>query len=554
MADGEGTRSGREELERKLQGLVVEHVLLKQQILNYIASNCRGEGEESGGHMMEESCDDGERTLVEGTVDQDGSCDNMEESCDHQDDDNMDHSAPMEAETCSEQPSAIQRLVEATTCQPATPHQSVVTTSQPATSQRQVASTSQPATSQQSVVVTSQHVCSSALPPIPSHQPWPISSLLSAAEEMLEGDNDVITAMPTSRGQSAAAVRTIRDSSSESTTPTATPPQVTAPQIAPLQVTTPQVTSLQVTSPQAIAVPQVRGSETLSSRIQVSQAPEATRAQTSMPEGGSFPGNPIVQPWVGRSCPQPHPPHDHTHIHSQHHHHPHQYHPYLHRQHYGSPYQHQAMYPHSSNRHHVTISHHSNPYSRTHPFHPPQEVPTQHSSLPHPLQQSYGSHTHQESFGMQPYPTGPSYHPHIPATAGTRTDAGRFPGYHSTAPRGRSYHHPQHQHHHGGDHPYTMLPPPHNHHMVSCDSMATHPYPPMLGPPPPGQGPTHNTVWRPYSEPHRSTGFYLSDILGDPGAPSLTEHQSLQLEPTPPTTTHRMASFFVDRLLDDSIM
>ena len=54
---------------------------------------------------------------------------------------------------------------------------------------------------------------------------------------------------------------------------------------------------------------------------------------------------------------------------------------------------------------------------------------------------------------------------------------------------------------------------------------------------------SHGSVWRPYSEPHRVSGFGLSDIL------SHSHSEPLHLEPTP--SSHVNSSFLVDSLLDD---
>ena len=78
-------------------------------------------------------------------------------------------------------------------------------------------------------------------------------------------------------------------------------------------------------------------------------------------------------------------------------------------------------------------------------------------------------------------------------------------------------------------------------HMMSCD-LTTPPYPLL----PPAHPTSNSTVWRPYSEPHRTSGFCLADIL------SLSPHetddtQQLHLEPTQTVSN----KFLVDRLLDD---
>ena len=54
---------------------------------------------------------------------------------------------------------------------------------------------------------------------------------------------------------------------------------------------------------------------------------------------------------------------------------------------------------------------------------------------------------------------------------------------------------------------------------------------------------SHGSVWRPYSEPNRVSGFGLNDIL------SHSHSEPLQLEPTP--SSHVNSSFLVDSLLDD---
>lgn len=83
----------------------------------------------------------------------------------------------------------------------------------------------------------------------------------------------------------------------------------------------------------------------------------------------------------------------------------------------------------------------------------------------------------------------------------------------------------------------------HGNHVMSYGTTATPPYPENQVP----IQPTDGSVWRPYSEPHRMSGFGLSDIL------SHTEggNHSLHLEPTPQLPVNRMHSFLVDRLLDD---
>lgn len=217
--------------------------------------------------------------------------------------------------------------------------------------------------------------------------------------------------------------------------------------------------------------------------------------QDSSSQATNFPGTPIVQPWVGVACP---------------HHHSNQHHQW-----------HQSHGQHPSHRRH---SNNSTPYARPHPP-SPHRIQTHHQ--PHPLHRSCDSQPN--GFGPQGCHASPRGC-HTPYS----TTRSRFSNYHTTPPRSRSYSSLNHQH------PTSYLQ---QDHVMSCDTMTTPPYP-MLHPP--GQGSAHSTVWRPYSEPNRSTGFYLSDILGEPGA----SHSGLQLEQAPPTST-RMASFFVDRLLDD---
>ena len=290
------------------------------------------------------------------------------------------------------------------------------------------------------------------------------------------------------------------------------------------------------------------------------------QAQGRVREGNS---HPIVQPWVGVGRPCPH-----------HHHHHH------HAQCGGvAPHGRQwSLLPHHSRTHPpvqshpATASHHQQSHFLPHPPH----------FLPHPPHHPCSSHQQQQPDTFNPlYPVHrsdmtTSYHttapqgrdyphtttpqdrgyPHTTAPQGRgyphRTAAPQGRSYphttaqqgrsypHTTAPQGRSYHHdgPQSRSFSAGgaDQPLPYLQ---DDHVMSCDSMTTPPYP-ML---PPSHTHHHhsNTVWRPYSEPNRSTRFYLSDILAEPGP---SEHPALQLEQATPTTS-RMASFFVDRLLDD---
>ena len=83
----------------------------------------------------------------------------------------------------------------------------------------------------------------------------------------------------------------------------------------------------------------------------------------------------------------------------------------------------------------------------------------------------------------------------------------------------------------------------HDNHVMSYGTTVTPPYPENQVP----IQPTDGSVWRPYSEPHRMSGFGLSDILSH----SDGGNHSLHLEPTPPLPANRMHSFLVDRLLDD---
>ena len=81
--------------------------------------------------------------------------------------------------------------------------------------------------------------------------------------------------------------------------------------------------------------------------------------------------------------------------------------------------------------------------------------------------------------------------------------------------------------------------------MMSHDTQATPPYPIQPHPHGSGSSGTSPAVWRPYSERTRSSGFCLADILS---LPSETEATPLSMEVTPPTG-HQ--SFLVNRLLDD---
>ena len=82
--------------------------------------------------------------------------------------------------------------------------------------------------------------------------------------------------------------------------------------------------------------------------------------------------------------------------------------------------------------------------------------------------------------------------------------------------------------------------------MMSHDSTTTPPYP--IQPHPHSGSNSSATVWRPYSDRSRSSGFCLADILS---LPSETETPPLQLESTPPTGHRGMHSFLVNRLLED---
>lgn len=84
-----------------------------------------------------------------------------------------------------------------------------------------------------------------------------------------------------------------------------------------------------------------------------------------------------------------------------------------------------------------------------------------------------------------------------------------------------------------------------NSRMMSHDSQTTPPYPIQPHPHGSGSSGTSPAVWRPYSERTRSSGFCLADILS---LPSETEATPLSMEVTPPTGHH---SFLVNRLLDD---
>ncbi len=78
------------------------------------------------------------------------------------------------------------------------------------------------------------------------------------------------------------------------------------------------------------------------------------------------------------------------------------------------------------------------------------------------------------------------------------------------------------------------------------------PYPPPPPPPPPPQ-PQIASVWRPYSERTRGSGFCLADIISLPSSEDGGDSE-LQLvpPPLPPPTTNpgRIPSFLVDHLLD----
>lgn len=84
-------------------------------------------------------------------------------------------------------------------------------------------------------------------------------------------------------------------------------------------------------------------------------------------------------------------------------------------------------------------------------------------------------------------------------------------------------------------------------HVMSYNTPAIPPYPETPVPIPPADG----SVWRPYSEPHRLSGFGLSDILPQSGPESnhtLHHHESAHPQSL---TVNRIHSFLVNRSLDD---
>ena len=215
---------------------------------------------------------------------------------------------------------------------------------------------------------------------------------------------------------------------------------------------------------------------------------------------------------------------------------------------------------------------HSGQYTHNHPFHFPPPPPflqpslvqqrlldNPHSHLPHQHHNHHSyphSYYHQQSQQLQSFEPWP----HYPSLTVNKTTS----SFQETSPQaaaGTSWHcrHPHCRNEHRQHHSTT----PYMQHIMSCDSMTTHPYP---------------SVWRPYSEANRSTGFCVSDSLTQsassrhhplhidhtsPG-PSQHAHQlgstphPLQIEPTPhplqiepSRPTSRIESFFVDRLLDD---
>lgn len=202
VASDERSTSTREQLDKKLQELVVEHILLKQQILNYFASNSSkndkqeaGVGdhmtknprspmttEDSGDQVTEESCDtsscsDGERepTEMEDHVEAEeflGSCDNLLDSGSPSDKE-MGEMEPEQQPSQAAQAVTSQGNVASTSPQPATSQENVPSTSpqpaasQHATSQENALSTSpqpatpQPATLQENVASTSPQLATS---------------------------------------------------------------------------------------------------------------------------------------------------------------------------------------------------------------------------------------------------------------------------------------------------------------------------------------------------------------------------------------------------------
>ena len=346
-------------------------------------------------------------------------------------------------------------------------------------------------------------------------------------------------------------------------------PQVTGPQASVLQASMPQASISQVSMSQTHArgpqagMPQSNGphctgtspnmrnyhrnsdqSASISHSVTATPLPSHSVTATPLPSHSINAPPPIVQPWVCGSCQrQPHHPHP-------------------------------ASADYANRRWGVTPSHQHH-LARTYP---PPPAPPHHQLEHQPMENSHHQvqsmdhqrpNTHQSSHHQRPDTRHQARHAHQPplhsqlqcevAFSSTGTAGGTWPypmggRPHYQEPLG-ALHTPRYSdyHHHHSTGPLTrscssydqqMSSCMQHDHVMSCDPIATPPYS-ML---PPGHGPTHNSVWRPYSDSNRFTGFYLSDILSGPPGHSPHPH-NLQLEPTPPTT--RMGSFFVDRLLDD---
>lgn len=533
----------------QLQELIIEHILLKQQIRDWIAARLSesAHSEESPQHQAQRSHD---HSAGSGGH----TCGSQEESCDTR----ADSQDPV---------SSDQEMLEEVSPHVADSQTGLMSTTSDVTLPTTAADVDLPQTSSQLYQLDSiparehpppvqEHLPPAREhPPPTSHQSWSISSLLSGIET-LDGMTEPITTTPITSSYTAQ--------------PTAWVQKVRKPQSG-LQREHNHTSSHSHTRssdgaprPPISTATETRPSDLMSTETSIPRsAVHLTNSAQACPERELPSPHPIVQPWVGRAC-QHH--HAHNHAHNQ----------YGMRQPGGGVAQpgggvvrpvrgvaqpvarpvRGAAQPGGGVAHPMggsepggmgqrdrhwtpTTSHQHTPYARIHP--PVQPHPStlfqQSHFTPHPFHNS-------ESFWPYQVPSSDSHHAtyHSTLSRSYHHSAPQSTSHpHSMAPQVRSYHHsaaPQGRSYQAFGNHQQPLPYIQDDHVMSCDSMATPPYP-ML------PHPSHsNTVWRPYSESNRSTGFYLSDILGP------SEHPALQLEPTPPATT-RMASFFVDRLLDD---
>ena len=543
-SSGEGSASDvSNQLQEKLQMLVLENVLLKQQIKDWILTQAsRSEV------TPEPPAQDTDVCLADST--------SHETSCDTEDVSHDPVQLPADAEMAGEDDSrdinatsntsdSATRLPSSVVCE----RTSVVVDSsrsqhhlhsQGHTHQSQGPPTShpRPPTSHQYPHTPISH------PPTSqghshAHQSWPVSSLLSGLDNMSEDSVNISTSQPrvqSSASREATSNRTAFGHTSSHSHSASHGHIFSRSHTSSLSHS--HASSRDHTYSHSHTLQSHTSHDHTYSHGHVSSRPPPSHAvgsDTSVPFNGAcltapsgpdreFPSpHPIVQPWVQRG---------------------HQHH--THRQYDGPG----GVAPPCDQ--HWTTSH---PYVRPHPPVLPQpESHYQNYVVPHPLpQENFSMH------GCPCHPT-PSNCCHCVSTQQGRS----YPGPHVRSyphvksypppvtphvrsyPQARSYHHHSQARHFPGFQHEHPLPYIHDDHGTSCDSMTTPPYQHL-----PHPVPAHSsTVWRPYSETNRSTGFYLSDILAEPEP---AEHSALQLGPAPPPSScsSRLASFLMDRLLDD---